>query len=231
MADVLFMEEGKVVAFADSTTAKGNKMYRMQVEDLDTGDTDWFGFGFDAAEFGEGSVISFEYEESGKYLNADAGSIEVLDLVEPKSRGSRGSRSNGRNGGHSSGRGNDNSGSSRSSRSSRSNNDSGADNKRSASNKDSNSDANKDSSEAVAKGETNWAEKDLRTGLGYAREQAIKTLGAMLEQDAISLPAKKAEKMDSYLQYLDMLTARFLEQGDNYVKDGVGAIYEDAADE
>ena len=230
--DVLFMEEGKVVSITDSTTRNGT-FYRIEVEDVDTGDTDWFGLGSKAPEFGEGSVISFEYEENGKYLNADAGSIEVLDLVEPKSRGSRGNKSGGRNGSRGSSRGNDDAGNSRRSRNSRSNDSGNSRGSRGGSDKGSNSHSNKGSSgsKAPAKGETNWAEKDLRAGLGFAREQAIKVLGAMLEQDAIKLPSKAADKMDAYLDFLDMLTARFLEQGDNYVKDGIETIYSDAADE
>lgn len=226
--DVLFMEEGKVVGIADSKSRNG-VFYRIEVEDVDTGDTAWYGLGSKEPEFGEGSVISFEYEESGKYLNAVADSIEVLDLVEPKSRGNK---SNSRSGGRSSGRSNDNAaGSSRGSRSSRANNDSGSNSSEYSGNKGGNSYSNKGSSGTKTKGETNWAEKDLRAGLGFAREQAIKVLAAMIAEDAIKLPSKAADKMDAYLNFLDMLTARFLEQGDNYVNGGITSIYADAEDE
>ena len=102
--DVIVVEEGKVLDIASSDTKNGGKIYRIEVEDLETGDVDWFGAGFDEPEFGADSIVSFEFEENGKYLNIVDGSLEVIDLVEPEkkksSRGSRGSsRSSKRSGG------------------------------------------------------------------------------------------------------------------------------------
>lgn len=232
--DVLVLEEGEVLAIASSKTAKG-EFFRIEVEDKDTGDVEWYGLGSDAPDFGEGSIISFDYEESGKFLNIDAGSLEVIDLVEPKKRGGgRGNKSNSRGGSRGSSRGS-NDDDSRSSRSSRSGRGSSSRSSDRSSDKGSSSRSSSRSSgskgKPAGKGETNWAEKDLRSGLGFAREQAIKVLGAMIAEGAIKLPAKAGDKMDAYLEYLDMLTARFLEQGDNYVSDGISAIYEDAGDE
>ena len=230
----LFIEEGEVLSITSSKTAKG-EFFRIEVKDLDTDDTNWFGLGKDEPDYGEGSIVSFEYDESddGKYLNAFADSVEVIDLVEPKKRGrsSRGksddnkrgsSRSSSSRGGssRSSGRGGDKS--------------SGRSGSRSASKSSGSRSASKGSKsndKGAKSNGTDWEAKDKRTAIGFAREQAIKVLGAMLESGAVKLPAKAAEKYDAYLEFLDLLTARFLEQGDSYVEDGVEAIYSDADDD
>jgi len=234
-----FFVEGKVLEILSTPTRNGGTFYRVKVEDTNENSTDLFGMGSEAPKFGEGSTITFDAEENGKFLNMVLDSLEITDLVEPKTRGANRSS---RNGSRGNSRGDDDAGNSRGSRSSRSTDSGNSRGNGGGSTKGGNSYPSKGSSgaKAPAKGETNWAEKDLRAGLGFAREQAIKVLGAMLEKEAIKLPAKTdtmkleaptSEKMDIYLMYLDYLTARFLEQGDNYVKDGIETIYSDAADE
>jgi hypothetical protein len=85
-----FIDEGKVLEIGSSKSRNGT-MYRIHVEDLDSGDTEWYGLGKDKPDYGEDSIISFEYEETdGGYLNIFGDSLEVVDEVKPKGRGSRG---------------------------------------------------------------------------------------------------------------------------------------------
>lgn len=214
--------EGEVLSIKSSDTTKG-KFWRIEVKDDDG--ADWFGCGNEQPDFGEGSVVAFDFTttDDGKFYNVD-GDIEVLDLVEPKGRGGRGGSGNSR----SSGRGS-NSGSSRGSshgsshESGRSGSGRGTGSGRGAS-------KSTKSSGSGAKKETDWEAKDKRTALGFAREQAIKVLNAMLEKEVVKLPTKQAEKYDAYLSYVDELAARFLDQADRYVDGGIEAIGGDYGD-
>lgn len=225
MSDSVF--EGKVLSIKVSNTSNG-KFYRLEVED-DNG-KDWFGMGNEAPDFGEGSTVSFDFTETddGKFFNVD-GDIEVVDHVEPKgrggSRGNSGSRGNGR-GNNSRGSGNNSRGSGRGNGSSRGSGGRG----NGGSSRGNTNKGGSGSKGKGGKGETDWEAKDKRTALGFAREQAIKVLAAMIEQGAVTLPSKKAEKYDAYLGYLNELSAYFLSQADNYVNDGIEAVCGDFGD-
>lgn len=224
--DVEVIEEGKVLSVAESKTRNGT-FYRLEVEDLDTGDSEWYGLGDEKPDYGEGSIISFDYEESncGKYLNIDAGSVDVLEEVKPKRGGRGGSKGNSR--GNSRGRNDDDASSNR-----RSNSRSSG---RSGGNKSSGSGSRNSGGKSGGKGSggnggTDWEAKDKRTALGFAREQGMKLTSQMLAEGAIKLPTKTAEKMDAYLEYVDMFTARFLSQADAYLEEGIEAIYDEQDD-
>jgi len=66
---------------------------------------------------------------------------------------------------------------------------------------------------------TNWAEKDTRAGLGFAREQSIKVLAAMMQANLVTI-ANQAH----YLAELDKLTMHFLAQADSLVNTGDIAV-------
>lgn len=225
-----FVNEGEVLKIASSSTAKGT-FYRLEVKD-DNG-TDMFGLGSEKPDFGEGSIVSFEFEENGKFFNIIEDTLEVIDKVEPKGRGGRGNGGSGRggnNGGRSGGRGGNSGG--------RGGNSGGRGGNSGSSSRGGNSSHRGGSKGTTSKGDskggTDWEAKDKRSALGFAREQAIKVLQAMLAEGVLSLPTKKGEKYDAYLGYLDELTARFLVQGDEYVEQGIDAIggdYGDGEDE
>lgn len=219
--------EGEVLSIKISNTNKG-KFYRLEVED-DNG-KDWFGLGNEAPDFGEGSTVSFDFIETddGKFYNVD-GDVDIIDLVEPKGRGGRGgsdnSRGSNRGGNSGSSRGNAR-GTSRGGNSNRGNS-------RGSSRGDSskgNGKGSPRSKKSGGKGGTDWEAKDKRTAIGFAREQAIKVLAAMIAEGAITLPTKKADKYDAYLGYLNELAATFLAQADAYVEEGIEAVCGDHGD-
>jgi len=224
-----FVNEGEVLKIASSNTANGT-FYRLEVKDENG--TDMFGLGNEKPDFGEGSIVSFEFEENGKFFNIIEDTLEVVDKVEPKGRGgsrggSRGGNSNSRGGGR--GNGGSSRGGSGGGRGGASGGSGRGGNK--GTGRGGNGSGGKKGGD---KGGTDWEAKDKRTAIGFAREQAIKVLAAMIEGGAITLPSKKAEKYDAYLSYLDELTARFLDQGDRYVDEGIDAIggdYSDGEDE
>ena len=216
----LFVDAGKVLAFASSDT-KAGKMWRMEVEDLDTGDCDWFGLGKEKPDFGEGSEVSFEFKENGKFLNVFEESIEVLNLVEPKQRGGRNGGS--RNGGGSrGGRGGD-SGSSRGGSSRSSGSRGGSSRSRGGDDKGGSSRSNGGGSRSKGKGsdkggkqETDWEMKDKKIGLLAMRNSAIEVVKIAVEAGALKLGTKQGEKYDILLGLVDDLTVRFHEQEQAY---------------
>ena len=91
MSDV----NGEVLKITAKPTKNGGKIHNICVDD--NGNDAWFGFGFDAPEFGEGSIIEFNVEMNGDYENVDHSSLYIVELVEPKrsGRGDSGGRSQG----------------------------------------------------------------------------------------------------------------------------------------
>lgn len=216
-----YVDQGEVTKIATSNTQNGT-FYRIEVKDSQG--TDMFGLGNEKPDFGEGSIVSFEFEENGKFLNVIEDTLEVIDKVEPKGRGgrgnggsSRGGNSNGRGGrgSNSNGRGNSNSSGGRGGN---------------GGGRGGNKGTGRGGNGSGGKKETDWEAKDKRSALGFAREQAIKVLTAMLDSGSVTLPSAKAKKYDAYLAYLDELTARFLDQGDRYVDEGIDAIGGDYGD-
>ena len=61
-----------------------------------------------------------------------------------------------------------------------------------------------------------FEEKDKKAALGFAREQAIKTMTAMKQFNAISSEMSG----DEFLTQLDTLTARYIEQANTFVSTG-----------
>lgn len=224
-----FVNEGEVLKIASSKTNNGT-FYRLEIKD--SNGTDMFGLGNEKPDFGEGSIVNFEFEENGKFFNIIEDTLEVIDHVEPKGRGgrsnggsSRGNNNSGRGGrgNNSNGRGSSNSGGGR-----------GGNIGGRGGNKGTGRGSKGSGGKGGDKGGTDWEAKDKRTAIGFAREQAIKVLAAMIDGGAITLPSAKAKKYDAYLGYLDELTARFLVQGDDYVEQGIEAIggdYGDGEDE
>lgn len=218
-----FVNEGEVLKIAESSTKNGT-FYRIEVKD--EAGTDMFGLGNEKPDFGEGSIVSFEFEENGKFLNVIEETLEVIDLVKPKGRGGRnGGSSRGGSGSGRGGRGSNSDGGRSGGRSGGGRNSGGGRGSNQSSGRGSTG-----SSKKGDKGGTDWEAKDKRSAIGFAREQGIKVLASMLNEGVITLPSAKAKKYDAYLKYLDELTARFLDQGDAYVEEGIEAIAGDYGD-
>ena len=233
-----FVNAGKVTGIASSDTKNG-KMYRIEVEDLDTGDVDWFGLGNEEPDFGEGSEVSFEFEENGKFLNILADSLEVIDLVEPKKRGGRNGSSPGGNGRSGRGNGDNKSSGSRSrggnggGRNSGSRGGNGSKTSGSSTNRSGSRSGSKDTGKSKGgKADVDWDMKDKKIGLLAMRNSAIAAVSAAVEAGAIKLGTKQADKFDNFFGYIDQVTARFLEQEQDYIESDydIGAICEDAGD-
>ena len=229
------VEEGEVLEIG-SSKVQGKTLYRLLVKDLDTGDEDWFGLGEQKPDYGEGSIISFDFQETDKgYLNIFDDSLDVIDEVKPKGRGGRGSsrgssrssRGSGRDeskGGRGSSRGNSSRGGSRGSRGGSDDDDS-----KSSSRGRGRNGGNKSGNKGGGGGSY---QKDPSTQklieLQAARNAASEFLKVALEQGAISLPAKKADKLDFLIEAHNECVARFLEQNETYVEAefDINSIYE-----
>lgn len=195
---------GIVEKITEKKTAKGT-FYSINV------DGDWFGFGKEAPEFGEGSEIEFEVRVNGDFENVDLDTIEVLDLVEPekKSRGSRG----GNRGGSRGGRGNKSGGSTRGGSS------------RGRGRNDDDDDADEDDKPAKSRGSrggksdkpakggdkpaVDWDLKDEKIQWQAARNSAIELAKIALQGEALKLPAKAADKLDALEAYVQEKTEQF----------------------
>lgn len=66
------------------------------------------------------------------------------------------------------------------------------------------------------KGGTNWDAKDKKAALGFAREQAIKTI-----HELSALKLVKLANQDEFLSLMDSLTGRFVEQANIFVETGI----------
>ena len=234
-----FVQNGEVLEIIDSKTRNGT-FWRVKVLDQDTGDEDQFGMGKEKPDFGEGSIISFEFEESddGKYLNMLVDTLEIIDEVKPKGRSSRGGRDGGGRGNSSrGGRGNsrnndddDNGRGSRSSRggsSSRGSSRSGGSGSKSGSSRSNRSSGGSSEKKSSGKKEVDWETKDRRIELMSARNSALEEVKIAVELGAFPLGTKTTKAADKFAllqQLVDQETARFLEQNEAYIADGIDAI-------
>lgn len=180
-------------------TAKGT-FYSINV------DGDWFGFGKEEPDFGEGSEIEFEVEVNGDFENVNLDTLEVLELVEAekKGRGSRGSSRSSRGSKRDNKSSRSSSRSSRSSRGSR-NNDDDDDDKPSRGSRGGRN--NKSSSKA----DVDWDLKDQKIQWQSCRNAAIEMSKLAIESGAIKLPAKQADKLDVLEAFVQEKTLEFFQ--------------------
>lgn len=98
---------GLVEVVSAKDTANGGTVYNMKVLCDDTGESEWFGCGFDEPDCDEGDEIECEVEQNGKYTNIIVDTIVVTNAGNGGGRGKaapRGGRASGR-GAQSKGRG------------------------------------------------------------------------------------------------------------------------------
>lgn len=81
-------------------------------------------------------------------------------------------------------------------------------------------------SPAQAAGSAPVSKRDVSIQYQSSRKDAIQTLDLLLKNEAISLPAKKADKFDAALALLDEITARFYLRLEDVIDEG-GVSVED----
>ncbi len=202
MSDTVF---GVVEKITEKKTAKGT-FYSINVEG------DWYGFGKEAPDFGEGSEVEFDIRWNGDFANVDNDTLDVVDLVEPekkkapargRGRGNSGGSDRKSSGGRSAGRSN-----------SRRNNDDDDDEDdkpsrgRSSSRKPASKPAAK-SGGAGAKADVDWDLKDKKIQWQSCRNAAIELAQVAIACEALVLPAKKADKLEALEAWVSEKTQEF----------------------
>lgn len=174
---------GIVVKINSKPTRGKSDIWSICVE-TDDGE-DWFGFGFDKPDFGEGSEVEFEIEWNGDYPNVDQETFEVIDLVEPRKRSSRG-RGNG-----TSSRGGRNS----SSGSKRGGNSRGSSRRGKSGGGKSSGRQGGGGSKKGGKPEVDWERKDTLIRLQSCQNTAIAFVSAAVQHGAITLGKTQSKKL------------------------------------
>jgi len=161
---------------------------------MDSGD--WFGYGFEQPNFGEGSEVSFDVDWNGQYGNVRKGSLQVIGGQQQQPQGGQGGggyQGGGQRPAGGGGRGQGNRG--------------GYQNNKKSGGKD-----------------NYWEEKAKRDLVVQrqiqhqaSRNAAIAVVGTALANDALSLPAKKGDKLDAILAVVDEVTDRY-----DFAVDAVG---------
>lgn len=187
MADTM---QGIVEKITEKKTAKGT-FYSINVEG------DWFGFGKEAPEFGEGSEVSFEISVNGDFENVDQDTLEVIDLVDAPKKKSSGRSGSGRSGGGKSS-GSGRSGSGRSGRG-------GSDDDKPASKSRGKSSGGKPADKPAV----DWDLKDQKIQWQSCRNAAIQLATTAISCEALVLPAKKADKLDALEAWVSEKTQEF----------------------
>ena len=180
---------GRVQRITSRPAGKGTA-YNLQ---MDSGD--WFGYRFERPNFGEGAEVSFDVDWNGQYGNVRKGSLQIVGggQQQPQQGGQGGGGYQGNRGG---GPRNSGGGQGRGSY-----------------------------SKPKSGGKDNyWDEKAKRDVVVQrqiqhqaSRNAAITVIGTALANDAVSLPAKKGDKLDAILALVDEVTDRY-----DFAVDAVG---------
>lgn len=209
MADVY----GEVLKITGKDTKNGGKIWNICVDD--NGEDAWFGYGFDKPDFGEGSEIEFDVEMNGDYENVNHDTLEVINLVEPKrsgrgSGGGRGGNSGGSRsgGGRSSGRSNSGSSNSRGKSSGGSRGGSAGRGK---------SGGGRADKAPAKKADVDWERKDNLIRLQSCQNTAVATVNGAVAAGAITLPAKKGEKLDAFQALIEKEASRLYDKYEDIV--------------
>ena len=200
--------EGLVAKITEKPTRNGGTIYNVCIE-IDGGEDEWFGYGFDKPEFFEGDEIEFDIKYNGDYANIDPDTVNILSEGEgekkPAPRG-RSSGGRGSSGGRSSGRS--------SKPASRSSSRSSKPASRSSSR--SSKPASGGSAPATMSKEE-WAQKDKIIRRQACMNTAINLIGTAVKCDLVALPTKKADKLDAFVALCDEEADRLYDQYEEQV--------------
>jgi hypothetical protein len=161
---------------------------------MDSGD--WYGYGFERPNFGEGDEVSFDVDWNGQYGNVRKGSLQVVGgggQQQQQSRQGGGSYQNNRGGSPRNSGGRPGGG--------------GGYQKKTSGGR-----------------EAYWDEKAKRDVVVQrqiqhqaSRNAAISVVSAALANNALSLPSKKGDQLDALLAVVDEITERY-----DFAVDAVG---------
>lgn len=192
---------GIVTKITGKPTKGKSKIWNIQIDD-----EDWFGYGFDKPDFGEGSEVEFDIEWNGDFANVDKETFEVLELVEARRSSSR--SSGGRSGGRSSG---GDSGRSRSGgRSSRSNSSRGG----------KPSGGKRSPQGSGGKKEVDWDRKDKLIRLQSCQNTAIAYVSAAVLHGALPLPKAKGKGEEAFAAAVEEEAERLFRKYDDIADNG-----------
>lgn len=171
------------------------KAYNLQ---MDSGD--YFGFGFDAPNFGEGAEIGFDVQYNGNFANVVKGSVEVYNAGSPQQQQQGGYQQGRQGGGGYQGGG-------RSGGGNRGGGQGGGYKNKASGGKD-----------------NYWEEKAKRDVVVQrqiqhqaSRNAAIALVTGALTNGAVSLPTKKGDQLDAIIALVDEITERY-----DFAVDAVG---------
>lgn len=164
-------------------------MNRGKAFNIQMDDGEYYGYGFNAPNFGEGAEIGFDVQYNGQYKNVIVESVQVYNGGQQpqQQQGGGGYQNRGQGGGRGNGGG-------------------GNYNRRGGGGRGGNNNAK----------DAYWKEKERKDevkdkGIRYqaARNAAIAVVDVCLKNDCLSLPAKKGDRLDAVLAVVDEITERF----------------------
>ena len=200
--------EGLVAKISEKAAGKGT-VYNICLE-IEGQDDEWFGHGFDKPDFFEGDFIEFDIDWNGEYANVDKSSVNVLEEGEGEQKKparkparSSGGRSSGRS--NSSGRSSGGRGAAKSS------------SRGKPASKRNGSTAGKGSGKTDTMSKEEWANKDKIIRRQACMNTAIALITGAVANDLVSLPTKKADKLDAYIALCDEEAERLYDQYEEQV--------------
>jgi len=199
-----------IVAKINSKPTRGKSDIWSICVDSD-GDEQWYGFGFDEPDFGEGSEVEFDISWNGDYPNVDNETFEVIDLVEARKSSSRGKSSGG------GGRGGKSSGGGRSKPSGGGSRSSGGGSGRG---KPAPKRSSGGGGKAPAKKEVDWDRKDNLIRLQSSQNTAIAFISAAVNNGSLKLPAAKGKGFDAFAAAVEEEAQRLFEKYDDIADNG-----------
>jgi hypothetical protein len=197
--------EGIVAKITEKPTRNGGTIYNVCLE-INGGEDEWFGHGFNEPEFQEGDEIEFDISYNGDYANVDTNTVNIL------SEGGGGSSST-------SSRGNSRGSTSRSSSRSSSTGGSSSRAKPSRSNSRSSKPSvrAKPAADDTKMSKDDWQKKDNMIRRQACMNTAIALISSAVSNELVSLPTKKADKLDAYIALCDEEAVRLYDQYEEQV--------------
>lgn len=198
-----------IVTKINSKPTRGNSDIWSICVDCD-GDEDWYGYGFEKPDFGEGSEVEFDIEWNGDYANVDNETFEVIELVEARKKSSRGgagrkSSGSGKRGGNSRGGRKPSGGGSRGGKSG-----GGKSSGRGGASK----------AKGGGKADVDWDRKDKLIRLQSCQNTAIAFISAAVTNGSLKLPAAKGKGFDAFAAAVEEEAERLFGKYDDIADNG-----------
>ncbi len=206
--------EGLVAKISEKVAGKGT-VYNVCLE-IEGQDDEWFGHGFDKPAFFEGDFIEFDIEWNGEYANFDKNTINILEEGEGEQK--KPARKPARSSGRSSGGRSNSSGRSSGGRGAPKGNSRGKPAAKRSSGGGRGAAKGGGKSDTMSKDE--WADKDKMIRRQACMNTAIALTRVLLENDALTVPKKKADAGDAIIAFCDEEAERLYDQYEEQVYGG-----------